>query len=309
MPFRVEAVELQNYCASSRRGKRSMIRSNVTTTKRYAFTLVELLVVIAIIGILVALLLPAVQAAREAARRAQCTNNLHQHGLALLNFESAKKKFPAGRHGCALASHYTGCSSDPLKEDGASFFVELLPYLEEQALFDKFHFERGGVYNDNPSVYTAWKADPDRIQAVATPLQAMKCPSSGATAINAIGAFDTTGWDIGEASGAFGSYAGCTGDINIGGVKLNNHPELVKLGLPAKWVNEYENTGMFIFKRGRTVKKITDGSSKTFAVGEVKGEDTNDGWNVWSYTLRDITGERNTANPVNTPPGMPNAKG
>jgi prepilin-type N-terminal cleavage/methylation domain-containing protein/prepilin-type processing-associated H-X9-DG protein len=276
---------------------------------RLGFTLVELLVVIAIIGILVALLLPAVQAAREAARKSQCVNNLKQHGLALLNYESTKKVFPAGRHGCAAVNNYTGCTSDPLKEDGASFFVELLPFVEEQALFDKVHFDRGGVFNDNPPVATAWIADPERMQAISTPLQVMKCPSTPTTAINIAGAIDTTGWNPGEAAGALGSYAGCTGDINIGGVNLNNHRDLLKLGLPPKFVNEYENTGLFVFKRGKKLKRITDGTSKTFAVGEVKGEDTNSGWNVWSYTLRDITGERNTANPVNTPPGMPNVKG
>ena len=64
--------------------------------RRLAFTLVELLVVIAIIGILVALLLPAIQAVREAARRSQCTNNIRQIGIAMMNFESSKKKLPIG---------------------------------------------------------------------------------------------------------------------------------------------------------------------------------------------------------------------
>ena len=103
------------------------------------FTLVELLVVIAIIGVLVALLLPAIQAAREAARRAQCVNNEKQIGLALLNYESVVGAFPAGRHGCdGSTENIKGCELEAtIKRSAMSAFVKILPYLEQQALFDR----------------------------------------------------------------------------------------------------------------------------------------------------------------------------
>src|SRR6187431_1038873 len=88
------------------------------------FTLVELLVVIAIIGILVALLLPAVQAAREAARRAKCQNNMKNIALAVLNYESSKKRLPPG------------FVSQPASAETWGWAVFSLPNLEEQALYD-----------------------------------------------------------------------------------------------------------------------------------------------------------------------------
>ena len=93
---------------------------------RSAFTLVELLVVIAIIGILIALLLPAVQAAREAARRSQCTNNLKQIGLALHNYESAHKRLPPGY----------------ITTNTASTHTQILPYFEQAAAYSLFDFKQ-----------------------------------------------------------------------------------------------------------------------------------------------------------------------
>jgi prepilin-type N-terminal cleavage/methylation domain-containing protein len=95
--------------------------------RRLGFTLVELLVVIAIIGVLVALLLPAVQAAREAARRMSCSNNLKQLSLALHNYEDTHKTLPP-----------SGIDSNQM-----SWVVLLLPYFEQKALYDQFNFNKG----------------------------------------------------------------------------------------------------------------------------------------------------------------------
>src|SRR6476620_8562881 len=99
------------------------------------FTLVELLVVIAIIGILVALLLPAVQAAREAARRASCVNNIKNLAIGVLNHEGARKMFPLSWDGYGQA---TAEGARPNEENGSSWIVSTLPYLEEQAMYDRF---------------------------------------------------------------------------------------------------------------------------------------------------------------------------
>ena len=105
----------------------------VSARKRTAFTLVELLVVIAIIGILVALLLPAIQAAREASRRTQCISQIRQLGVAVLNFESANKHFP------------------PAVNDGSfSYLAITLPYYEGQAAYDSIDFARRPSDNTMP---------------------------------------------------------------------------------------------------------------------------------------------------------------
>jgi prepilin-type N-terminal cleavage/methylation domain-containing protein/prepilin-type processing-associated H-X9-DG protein len=131
---------------------------------RRGFTLVELLVVIAIIGVLIALLLPAVQAAREAARRSQCQNNCKQLGLAMLNFESAKKKLPSGGEGTdwdAPGGPVTGF-------DKHSTFTQILPYMEQVSISAQFKFEFG--YNDSRA--------PQNQKAAKTSIAAMLCPSN-----------------------------------------------------------------------------------------------------------------------------------
>ena len=139
-----------------------------------AFTLVELLVVIAIIGILVALLLPAVQAAREAARRAKCQNSMKNIALAVLNYESAKKKFPVG------------FVSQPSQVEAWGWAVFILPYLEEQAVYDRLRPSetfvqpvdgtRTGKRNLADALLSA-KTNPAELGALQAVLPVFRCPS------------------------------------------------------------------------------------------------------------------------------------
>src|SRR5262245_55422234 len=139
-----------------------------------AFTLVELLVVIAIIGILVALLLPAIQAAREAARRAQCQNHLHNICMAVLNHESANKKYPVG------------FVSQPSEEESWGWAVFILPYLEEQGIYDRLRPSptfiepivagRKGTRNLG-DVFEDGATNASEIVPLQTPIPVFKCPS------------------------------------------------------------------------------------------------------------------------------------
>lgn len=260
--------------------------------RQRAFTLVELLVVIAIIGILVGLLLPAVQAAREAARRSQCTNNLKQIGLALQNHASTHGEFPAGRLGC---DNWPGqpCQGVPTDERvGASFFVTILPYLEEQSLFDDFSKQNfvGGPWVTASGGSLTWLTNYS--DAIAARPNVFVCPSDEAPPC----AVPEGTLIVGEShylSGrvtcaATGNYAGVMASME--GPPDNSY--LVKLG-----------SGAFNYKKTLGIRQFTDGLSNTLFVGEAVVSDTKDGGAiVWNLGYRFST-LRTAANPINTPTG------
>jgi prepilin-type N-terminal cleavage/methylation domain-containing protein len=206
------------------------------------FTLVELLVVIAIIGILVALLLPAVQAAREAARRSQCQNNLKQIGLAILQYENTRKELPAG--------HVNIPPPDERPENSFSnWAVEILPFIEESALYDQYDHD---VYN----------AHKNNLPVLQTRLAAMICPSDQ-NAESLAKAYGGTG-DL----YAPGSYKGVAGKRHSFTAGFFDYPgEAPFLKFYREKRGALHEAGIEGFK-AEPLRKITDGLSKTMLVGE-----------------------------------------
>jgi prepilin-type N-terminal cleavage/methylation domain-containing protein/prepilin-type processing-associated H-X9-DG protein len=257
------------------------------------FTLVELLVVIAIIGVLVALLLPAVQAAREAARRSTCTNNLKQVGLADLEYEAANGHIVVARLGPdSTVSKEMRPLRTPVERSGASGFVLLLPFMELNALYVQLD-----VYK-NDSIYPAadmfpsslWRT-PERTRAIGTSVPAYICPSEGSELYLQTSTSSTPP--------AVGSYAFVAGHRGIYGGELYSRVDACMV--------KHHNTGPHLYKTQVKLKEVEDGTSNTISVGEVI--ETSIGpingamsFNQWTNTLRYLSCFRMTAVALNTPP-------
>src|SRR5689334_13597559 len=214
-------------------GNNGMPRANASRT---AFTLVELLVVIAIIGVLVALLLPAIQAAREAARRSQCQNNLKQIGLAVQSHLDARRAFPMGRNG--------------FDQFAVSWAFFLLPYMEETTLYNS--------WNSHAKVF-----DSTNVATMRTPIEALACPSRRRAAADrnfdnnnapppadAVGVATLADY---SANAGIRLLTGMTSDENSGGI-FGNYNRTV--------------AGPIFSGSHIGARQVEDGMSKTIAIGE-----------------------------------------
>jgi prepilin-type N-terminal cleavage/methylation domain-containing protein len=212
------------------------------------FTLIELLVVIAIIGVLVGLLLPAVQQAREAARRSACTNNLKQLALAALNYESANNQLPP------LTLDTTGLSTG--NRYYATFFAYILPYIEAQTSYDLFDMKQpfGVVNSGRPPNWDATKSVGCRVSA-------FLCPTRHAGGgVNARGQQTT-------------DYAVVTFRNDHRAWYVSGSEQAIMPGTSTSYDATNYTLNSF---RSTQVADILDGLSKTFMLGE-KHQSKNDG--------------------------------
>jgi prepilin-type N-terminal cleavage/methylation domain-containing protein len=255
------------------------------------FTLVELLVVIAIIGILVALLLPAIQAAREAARRSQCQNNMKNLGLAMLNYEQTKKSFPV-----AVQTEPTDSpdisTQIQLAQDGrrlyANWAVQILPYMEEQTLYDSLILKSAtGVLislsaNNVANPPGGRPANANQVGRN-TELVVMLCPTDNGRGRP----FDGTGLPNNSggawARGNYAYNAGLALILRNAGIRAGIENDQCDTGTPKQMTC---GLGVGNVNFGVKMSQITDGSSHTIAIGEVRtGLSPHDRRGVWAMPM------------------------
>jgi prepilin-type N-terminal cleavage/methylation domain-containing protein len=229
----------------------------------HAFTLVELLVVIAIIGILVALLLPAIQAARESARRAQCQSNIKNVALAVLNYESARTMLPVGM---SFDPSFAANISAGLSEFGPNWIIEVLPYFEEQSLYDKFELKLP-INNNTSSARNR--------EARGTVISVLLCPSDKNNQVLYMGTAPGADKVQHGDNWARTNYAANAGRAWI-------HPNFANGPDSAAWKDDCQR-GVMGPNASVKLRRITDGTSKTILIGEIRtGLSENDARGVWA---------------------------
>jgi prepilin-type N-terminal cleavage/methylation domain-containing protein/prepilin-type processing-associated H-X9-DG protein len=221
----------------------------MTYSRRHsAFTLVELLVVIAIIGVLVALLLPAVQAAREAARRAQCTNNLKQLALACHNYHDIHKTFPPNH----IFSRPPGQGANA---EGWGWQALILPQMEQQPLHEQLGVTQLSLLDllagGNPSL-------PNPISLLQTPIPAFLCPSDTNPDKPLVPQQRHFGGGIGTNAGGWGNWRPAASNYMSSRGTRNNWPNVANL----------DAQGMFSGHVAHSIADCIDGTSNTFLIGE-----------------------------------------
>lgn len=245
----------------------------MSRVRHAGFTLVELLVVIAIIGLLVALLLPAIQAAREAARRSQCVNNLRQLGVGLHNYHSTYNTFPSAGYGYGAC---TGGTGDP-RILNASGWLSMLPFLEQQALYDRWN-KSECVSTQNQAYCCSLAAaggtlvgDPvanGNYLVVSERIPVLSCPSDP-------GDYQLTG-----------SAYGITPSSPLPGAKTNYDfsASTDEMYSCTYWKNAALTARpMFGQNSTTTIQKVTDGTSNTVAVIETLYSVYNGTCPAWGY--------------------------
>jgi len=232
--------------------------------KKAGFTLVELLVVIAIIGILIGMLLPAVQQVREAARRSACSNNMRQAALALINYESAHGNFPPG-------------SEPAVRDDGSttfghSFWVHALNFAEQNNLRDRYQLnETGWTGGDSTAVNK-----PNHIALAGLEVPFLICPSSPIPLFPEARLPDdelqgTNNSDV-AAAGMKPCYTGISGSVAHPTVGDGTNPDF-PIGRSGSFLSQ---GGVLLNDKGIGFEDIFDGSSNTLLLGEQSDFMTND---------------------------------
>jgi prepilin-type N-terminal cleavage/methylation domain-containing protein len=247
-----------------------------TQTGRDGFTLVELLVVIAIIGVLVSLLLPAVNSAREAARRTACSNNLRQIGLAFINYESAHGAYPQGLYSHPVDGH-------AYEQDGLGWCSKLLPYLEEQAIYDLIGTAPGVVIDVrapwDPGTFAKAYADGKKIvpggdRRIAT----FTCPSVSSPEVAPVHA---SGLPLPSSGYATAHYKGSRGFCDRG---VFIRPSEIAAGQVC--LTEIGGRAVQVTNRASKrfairLRDVKDGTTKTIYAGESAYYDSESRWPIW----------------------------